>query len=112
MPQQMRGQKLEGLTTIWDFYRTFSEGIARLGDVTDHEAAAASLPPLDSLNLWPYLSGEVDISPRDQVLLGTGNGNVNGIIISNISNGTTKIWKRLEGDVAFAGWTGPTCPNA
>jgi hypothetical protein len=28
-------------------------------DPTDHRAAAAGLPPVDSLNLWPYVSGQV-----------------------------------------------------
>lgn len=107
LPKKMRGQKLEGLTTIWDWWATFA-AIGGISDITDHAAAEAKLPPIDSLNLWPYLSGKTAVSPRNQVLLGTGDGAVNGVIWSN---GTT-IWKRLEGVMKMDGWTGPQCPNA
>ena len=43
----MVGTKLEGLTSIADFYATVA-GIAGV-DPTDHKAAAANLPPIDSV---------------------------------------------------------------
>jgi hypothetical protein len=30
--------------------------------------------PLDSHNMWPYISGEVELSPRQEVPLGTFEG--------------------------------------
>jgi hypothetical protein len=33
-------------------------------DPTDHTAAAAGLPAVDSVSLWPYLSGRQSASPR------------------------------------------------
>jgi arylsulfatase B len=39
-------------------------------DPTDTRAAAAGLPPIDSLNLWPLLSGANPTSPRTEVILG------------------------------------------
>ena len=67
------------------------------------------MPPVDGLNLAPYLLGSASSSPRKQVLLGTGNTEVNGVVASE-PNGS--IWKRLEGEISTAGWTGPQCPNA
>ena len=57
IPSAMRGTKLSGLAAVWDSYATFA---ALAGaDPTDHRAAAAGLPPVDSIDLWPYLSGQV-----------------------------------------------------
>jgi hypothetical protein len=36
-------------------------------EVFDHRAALAGLPPVDGLDLWPYLSGAVTTSPRKEV---------------------------------------------
>ena len=70
VPEKMRGTKLSGLTTAWDWYAIVVAGIAGL-DPTDREAKAAGLPPLDSKNLWPYLSGATTVSPRTTVPMGT-----------------------------------------
>jgi hypothetical protein len=37
----------------------------------DQRAAAADLPPLDSLNVWPLLSGANTTSPRTEIPLST-----------------------------------------
>lgn len=58
----MVGTKLEGLVSIADYYATVA-GIAGV-DPTDHKAAAAKLPPIDSLNMFPYFTGAVETSPR------------------------------------------------
>ena len=34
---------------------------------TDTRAALADLPPVDGLDLWPYLTGQVKKSPRTEV---------------------------------------------
>eukprot|EP01047_Picozoa_sp_COSAG01_P028572 COSAG01_NODE_1924_length_8886_cov_6.780699_10_plen_100_part_00 len=34
---------------------------------TDERGAKANLPPVDGLNLWPYLSGSAQHSPRTEV---------------------------------------------
>eukprot|EP01052_Picozoa_sp_SAG31_P077288 SAG31_NODE_36646_length_311_cov_1.089623_1_plen_62_part_10 len=49
-------------------------------------------------------------SPRKQVLLGTGATAINGIIVDDEEQ--QGIWKRLEGGLSQAGWTGPETPNA
>lgn len=63
------GSRLDGVTHVCDFYATFAH-LAGV-DPTDHRAAAANLPPIDSLNLWPYLSGENDTSPHAEVYMDT-----------------------------------------
>jgi arylsulfatase I/J len=91
------GSRLEGMTHGTDWYATF----AALGGVSsaDPRAEAAGLPPPDSLNLWPYLSGAVESSPRtsfqidEQCLV-------------------TSPYKLLLGRQKSACWSGPHVPNA
>ena len=56
LPEKMRGKKTEGYIDLADWYVTFSA----LADVnpTDERAAAAKLPPIDSLNVWLLISGQ------------------------------------------------------
>lgn len=65
MAPQRVGSKLEGFLHVCDYYATFAylAGV----DPTDERAAAAGLPPVDGVNMWPYLSGQVATSPRTEV---------------------------------------------
>ena len=63
LPEAVRGTKLEGAIHIADWYRTLSHLAGE--DPTDHEAAASGLPPIDSLDVWPLLSGASKASPRE-----------------------------------------------
>lgn len=121
VPQAMRGRKLEGLITAWDWYATFVEGIAGL-DPTDTEAASEGLPPLDSVNQWPYLTGATDVPPRMEVPFGTtidrsdtwatqSNKLEVGVLIQSDPQ-KTKLWKLMLGKESFDQWTGPETPNA
>jgi arylsulfatase I/J len=65
LPKGVRGTRQDGVMHIADWYRTLGEGIAGV-DPTDHWAAESGLPPVDSLNMWPMLSGETALSPRDE----------------------------------------------
>ena len=53
------GTKLEGFTHVCDSYATWC-ALAGV-DPTDARGAKAGLPPVDGLNLWPYISGETDV---------------------------------------------------
>merc|ERR1712232_148713 len=97
------GSKLEGYTHMCDWYATFA-ALAGV-DPTDFKAAKAKLPPIDSLNLWPYLSGQVNTSPRTEVFADPG------VLIMG-------DWKLLgygsKGgafNVGTACWMGPEYPN-
>ena len=96
LPEIMRGQKTDGYIHLVDWYGTFC-AIAGV-DPTDEKAAKAKLPPVDSYNMWPFISGQTDVSPRTDIP-----ASINALI-----SGDFKI---LIGDIGQAGWTGPQYPN-
>ena len=83
-------------------------------DPTDERAAAAGLPPIDSLNMWPLLSGTNLTSPRTEVVLG-----MPSIASGNSIGGSTGVQAVITSD-GFKGiigvthqniWTSATYPN-
>ena len=84
-----------------DWWSTFAY-IAGV-DPTDHRAAKWGLPPIDSLNMWPMLSGTNTTSPRTIAPLG-GVPGPRAIVESR--------FKLLLGSIPMSGWVGPTFPNA
>ena len=96
LPEKMRGQKTEGYIHLADWYGTFC-GLAGV-DPTDKKAAAAKLPPVDSLDMWPLISGENSTSPRTDV-----HASIHALISGD--------YKLLTGRMGQAGWTGPQYPN-
>jgi arylsulfatase I/J len=105
-PQRV-GVRLEGYTHISDWYATFA-ALAGV-DPTDHKAQAADLPPIDSINLWPYLSGEREESPRTEVwadvdTLIVGDWKIIGANERNATAGPGNT-------IVAACWMGPRYPN-
>jgi len=101
LPKAVQGTKQEEMIHIADWYRTLAEGIAGV-DPTDGLAAASGLPAIDSLNLWPLLSGQGTANPRAEAgLLVTAHMLVKG------------RWKYVSGgqDMIEAEWGGPQYPN-
>jgi arylsulfatase I/J len=96
LPEKMRGQKTDGYIHIADWYSTFCN-LAGV-DPTDERAAEAKLPPIDSLNMWPMISGQNATSPRVDIPAS----------YFTLISGEYKI---LTGDIPQAGWTGPQYPN-
>ena len=96
LPDKMRGQKTEGYVHMADWYATFC-ALAGV-DPTDKKAAKAKLPPIDSVNMWPLISGENSTSPRVDI----------PISYFTLISGDYKI---LQGDIEQAGWTGLQYPN-
>jgi arylsulfatase B len=139
VPKRRRGSKLTGLVTCWDWYSTLIRGIAGL-DPTDTEAAAAGLPPIDSVDQWAYLSGATDAPPRTALPIGTQHDpdnlwathpntrivvrgmiqaeagvaadGISGAADVRVDDGGAKLWKLLLGRVPMSIWTGPRFPNA
>ena len=98
LPANRRGQIENGRLHICDWYATFC---ALTGlDPTDKRAEAAGLPPLDSLNMWPMISGENTTSPRTWIAV-DDNTLIDGDY--KLINGTS---------VAYASWTGEFYPNS
>jgi arylsulfatase I/J len=96
LPEKMRGQKTTGYIHLADWYATFC-AIAGV-DPTDERAAKANLPPIDSMNMWPLISGETMDSPRKDVPASH----------KTLISGDYKI---LTGILIQASWTGPQYPN-
>ena len=96
LPESMRGRKTEGYIHIADWYSTFC-ALAGV-DPMDKQAAKANLPPIDSLNMWPLISGQNSTSPRIDI----------PISMTTLISGDYKI---LTGTNNDAGWTGPVYPN-
>ncbi|GAB5355832.1 hypothetical protein AAMO2058_000238900 [Amorphochlora amoebiformis] len=69
LPEKAQGTKYEGFVTGWDWYATFSE-LAGV-DPMDARAAAAGLPPIDSLSMVDVLMGRNYTSPREEIPIGT-----------------------------------------
>jgi arylsulfatase B len=80
----MVGTKLDGLTSIADFYATCA-AIAGV-DPTDHRAALAKLPPIDSINMWPYFTGVVTESPRKTIFndVNTAINEIDGEVLTGL----------------------------
>lgn len=69
LPQSVRGTLYEGLVTGWDWYATFC-GFAGV-DPTDHRAAVANLPAIDSYDHSPMILGLNFTSPRTEIPIGS-----------------------------------------
>eukprot|EP00048_Salpingoeca_helianthica_P005368 m.87064 g.87064 ORF g.87064 m.87064 type:complete len:531 (-) comp13577_c0_seq2:23-1615(-) len=96
LPDAVRGTTQNGIVHIADWYHTFC-GLAGV-DPTDHAAARAGLPPIDSLDVWPLLSGRNNTSPRTEILVRE----------DTLVQGRYKL---IVGDITHAGWAGPQYPN-
>ena len=96
LPEDRRGKVTEGYIHLADWYATFC-ALAGV-DPTDTPAAKANLPPIDSLNMWPLISGQNSTSPRVDI----------PISMTALISGDYKI---LLGTNRMAGWTGPVYPN-
>jgi len=97
LPPAARGTVNAGALHIADFYGTYAQ-LAGV-DPADEPAVAAGLPPVDSLDVWPLISGANLTSPRTEIPIQT-----NALISGQ--------WKLLTGHVGEAAWGGPNYPNA
>eukprot|EP00050_Salpingoeca_kvevrii_P006706 m.291120 g.291120 ORF g.291120 m.291120 type:complete len:544 (+) comp12413_c0_seq1:60-1691(+) len=97
LPRHMQGQKATKPVHIADWYAT----LCRLAgvDPTDHRAADAGLPPIDSLDLWDYISGANASSPRSVIPFG------GDCIIRD-------QWKLITHPTMPDFWQGPKYPNS
>ena len=97
IPEAARGTVSDGMIAIADWYGTFA-GLAGV-DPTDHSAAASNLPPIDSVDVWPLVTGANKTSARDELLV-----DANCLIQGD--------YKLLKGHVSPAGWAGSAYPNS
>ena len=97
LPPAARGRRVAGLAHIADWYATLL-GLVGV-DPADSRAAAAGLPPPDSLDVWPLIAGENSTSPRVEVPVAP-------------STLISWPWKVLTGWQWWSGEVGETYPNA
>ena len=110
VPPARRGTSEAGLVEIADWYATFCD-IAGVS-TEDPVAAAAGLPRVDGLSMWPLLSGANATSPREFVIMGSSDGTQaegNAIVQGVLRNDGYKL---LLGKLANSFWTGPVYPNS
>lgn len=92
-------------------------------DPTDHRAAAAGLPPIDSVSVWPLISGTNATSPRHELAIGdttaiSPNGDGETLVGGLVQQRGNSTWKLLVGAadklhrVGQDVLTGPEWPNA
>jgi arylsulfatase I/J len=111
LPAAVRGTKSEGVMHIADFYATFC-ALAGV-DPTDTRAAAAGLPPIDSLDMSAMLLGANATSPRTEVAIGSSDGadNAGNTIVQGLIEVPTGL-KLIIGQTDPAFFQGPTYPNS
>ncbi len=97
LPKKMKGRVTSEYIHIADWYATFCS-LAGI-DPIDNKALEGKLPPIDSLDVWPLISGENETSPRVDIPL-----SYNALISGD--------YKILTGPVNNDGWTGPLYPNS
>lgn len=110
LPESVRGTKLEEYVHVTDWYSTFAHlaGVdptdpSKVG--TRSDGTRFDLPPIDSINLWPVISGAVEKSPRAEIPI---------TIHHPIFNNSALIvgdYKLLLGEQSLSYWQGPAFPN-
>ncbi len=102
----------------WDWLATWAH-LGGVLDITDHKAEAAGLPPVDSLNMWPMISGANGTSPRTEIVVGSNVGGDESGRTSGVTTVAALIrppWKLILGEgpgdiLDMAGHPGPQSPN-
>lgn len=109
LPQSARGTHCDGMISVADWYGT----LARLAGDThpvDVKAANAGLPPIDSLDVWPLVTGANTTSPRTVLPVDTETILVGSHKLILTAPDFAPHAKRGI-FVAPAGWVGPAYPN-
>eukprot|EP01084_Bolivina_argentea_P042850 78986_1 len=72
LPGYKKGKSINGTIHIADFYSTLCHIVGL--NPEDKRAEAAGLPPIDSINMWPYLisNDTSNTSPRTQFVTSSG----------------------------------------
>ncbi|KAG5190936.1 alkaline-phosphatase-like protein [Tribonema minus] len=107
VPAARQNTTLTGFIGVEDWYSTFS-ALAGVNP-TDTKAQKAGLPPIDSINMWPYLSGLKNVSPRKEVVLASTSGGGGTKTQSLID---AKGYKLLAGTLKYAASSPAINPTA
>eukprot|EP01084_Bolivina_argentea_P036017 66669_1 len=98
LPPKRHGEIENGMVHVADWYSTFAAIIGF--DPMDKKAKRAGLPPIDSINMWPLLSGENLTSPRTEIAISEH------VLIQN--NYKYMVNESFD----YASWSGYLFPNS
>eukprot|EP01084_Bolivina_argentea_P289517 497179_1 len=103
LPNSMKGKKLNGLMHITDWYATFCY-LAGAINPNDNNPNAPS--QIDSINMWPYLSGKVNESPRNIIIH-------DHLMYTDVTQGAIRNgkYKLVIMNESQASWYGQFSPN-
>jgi len=119
LPAKMRGTTVTGMLHLCDWYATFARLAGALDPSSDAAAAQLGLPKVDSLDMWPMVSGANATSPRAELPL-SGNGasvalSGTGLIVSCPASAACPHsegrFKLIRGKMGNGAWAGLTTPN-
>ena len=115
IPDSMRGKTTDGFIHIADWYATF----CKLAGVDSSDSGEGKFP-VDSLDVWPILTGSNSTSPHDEIVLGydfdNAHPNQGAIIVGNYKlivqpqkfNCDSVMWSPLDYPCS-QGENGPDC---
>eukprot|EP01084_Bolivina_argentea_P210280 357976_1 len=103
LPSNMIGKQLNGMMHITDFYATFCY---LAGDIDPNDKNPDSPSPIDSINMWPYISGNVKESPRSIIVH-------DHLMYTNITQGAIRNeqYKLVIMNESTSSWYGQFSPN-
>ena len=78
IPESMRGKTTEGFIHIADWYATF----CNLAGVDPSDSGEGKFP-IDSMDVWPIITGSSTKSPHDEIILGYDFDNTGAIVSGN-----------------------------
>lgn len=113
LPSSRFGTVIEGFSGVEDYYSTFC-ALAGV-DPFDKQAEAAGLPPVDSVDIWPLITGQNLTSPHEEIVLGIPTVSSHDSIGDPYLNVQAVIqkdgWKLVVGQTHQNIWTSPHYPN-
>ena len=104
LPSSRHGMVLQGIMHNADWYPTLATlaGASPTDPPAPGVTTSNKVPGVDGFDMWPYITGKVEVSPRTEVVLdSTPNG---GIIVGDL--------KLILGTQRFSFWQAPIYPNA
>ena len=78
LPESRRGKSTQGFIHIADWYTTF----CKLAGVDPDDSGPGKFP-VDSMDVWPIITGESEKTPHDEIVLGYNFSNAGALIFGN-----------------------------
>lgn len=101
LPAHATGTTSQSLVTAWDWYATYA-ALAAV-DPTDEAAAAAGLPPIDSINVWGAL---VRVHDPDGLMSASKRARTDAALVGRtevVLGETSALWYNGDGDTLVGG---------